>query len=135
MGRSPLPIGIHAPGHVDVTDEQAREAFWPRYREVIQSVSETRGFATPTRESFLREVGPEGALYVGSPETVAQKVAANLPVLGATRYDLKYGMGGLSHDALMTTIELYGTQVIPRVRELLAEAQDRGSPGRGPIAS
>src|SRR5215469_4567119 len=120
FGRTPLPLGVHGPGHVDVTDEQAREAFWPRYREVIRSVSEIRGFAIPTRESFLREVGPQGALYVGSPETVAQKIAANLPALGATRFDLKYGMGGLSHEALMTTIELYGTQVVPRVRELLA---------------
>jgi alkanesulfonate monooxygenase SsuD/methylene tetrahydromethanopterin reductase-like flavin-dependent oxidoreductase (luciferase family) len=132
FGRPPLPVGVHAPGHVDVTDEQAREAFWPRYREVIRSVSETRGFAIPTRESFLREVEPQGALYVGSPETVAQKIAANLPALGATRFDLKYGMGGLSYEALMTNIELYGTQVVPRVRELLAEAQGRGSPRLDP---
>jgi probable LLM family oxidoreductase len=120
FGRPPLPVGVHSPGHVDVTDDKAREAFWPRYQEVITRVSETRGFAIPTRESFLREVGPQGALYVGSPETVAQKIAANLPALGATRFDLKYGMGGLSHQALMTNIELYGTQVVPRVRELLA---------------
>ena len=66
--------------------------------------------------------GPHGALYVGSPETVARKIAANLTALGATRFDLKYGMGGLSHQALMTNIELYGTEVIPRVRELLTEA-------------
>jgi hypothetical protein len=59
-------------------------------------------------------------MYVGSPETVAQKIATNLPLLGATRFDLKYGMGGLSHVALLTNIELYGTKVIPRVRELLA---------------
>jgi alkanesulfonate monooxygenase SsuD/methylene tetrahydromethanopterin reductase-like flavin-dependent oxidoreductase (luciferase family) len=125
LGRPALSVGVHSPGHVDETDEKAREAFWPRYRELIRSVSETRGFAVPTRESFLREVGPEGALYVGSPETVARKIAANLPALGANRFDLKYGMGGLSHQALMNAIELYGTQVVPRVRELLVEAQGR----------
>jgi probable LLM family oxidoreductase len=119
FGRAARPVGVHSPGHVALTDEQAREAFWPRYLEVIRSVSTTRGFAIPTRESFLHEVGPHGALYVGSPETVAQKIAANLAVLGASRFDLKYGMGGLSHDALMTNIELYGTRVIPRVRELM----------------
>jgi alkanesulfonate monooxygenase SsuD/methylene tetrahydromethanopterin reductase-like flavin-dependent oxidoreductase (luciferase family) len=81
---------------------------------------QTRGFAVPTEDSFRHEVGPDGALYVGSPETVAQKIAANLTTLGATRFDLKYGMGGLAHHDLMTNIELYGTQVIPRVRELLA---------------
>jgi probable LLM family oxidoreductase len=120
FGRAPLPVGVHSPGHVAVTDEQAREEFWPRYLEVIRHYSKIRGFAVPTRESFLYEIGPHGALYVGSPETVAQKIAANLTALGANRFDLKYGMGGLSHQALMTNIELYGTQVIPRVRELLA---------------
>jgi probable LLM family oxidoreductase len=114
------PVGVHSPGHVAATDEEAREQFWPRYLEVIRHASLTRGFAIPTKESFLSEVGPRGALYVGSPETVAQKIAVNLKVLGANRFDLKYGMGGLSHEALMTNIELYGTQVVPRVRELLA---------------
>jgi alkanesulfonate monooxygenase SsuD/methylene tetrahydromethanopterin reductase-like flavin-dependent oxidoreductase (luciferase family) len=120
LGQPPRPVGVHAPGHVAATDEQAKEAFWPHYLEVIRRVSRTRGFAIPTRASFESEVGPRGALYVGSPETVAQKIATNLTTLGASRFDLKYGMGGLSHDAVMTNIELYGTQVIPRVRELLA---------------
>ncbi|HWG64986.1 MAG TPA: LLM class flavin-dependent oxidoreductase [Streptosporangiaceae bacterium] len=119
FGRDPLPVGVHGPGHVAITDEKARDEFWPRYLEVLRSVSKTRGFPIPTKEAFMFEVGPRGALYVGSPETVAQKIAANLPALGANRFDLKYGMGGLSHGALMTNIELYGTQVIPRVRELL----------------
>ena len=120
LGRAPLPVGVHAPGHVAATDEQAREEFWPHYRELIRKVARTRGFAVPTVESFRHEVGPHGALYVGSPETVAQKIATNLAVLGASRFDLKYGMGGLSHEALMSAIELYGTKVIPRVRELVA---------------
>jgi probable LLM family oxidoreductase len=120
-GQPARPIGVHSPGHVAATDEEAREELWPRYLEVIRHASKTRGFAVPTKESFLREIGPEGALYVGSPETVARKIAANMPALGANRFDLKYGMGGLSHEALMTNIELYGTQVIPRVRTLLAD--------------
>src|SRR6266487_1682843 len=124
VGRDALPVGVHSPGHVAATDEQAREEFWPRYLEVIRRVSETRGFAIPTEESFRFEIGPQGALYVGSAETVAQKIAQNLTVLGANRFDLKYGMGGLSHEALMTNIELYGTQVVPRVRELLSRSQD-----------
>jgi alkanesulfonate monooxygenase SsuD/methylene tetrahydromethanopterin reductase-like flavin-dependent oxidoreductase (luciferase family) len=99
---------------------QRRLAFWPRYLQVIRHYSKIRGFAVPTKESFLREIGPHGALYVGLPETVARKIATNLTTLGATRFDLKYGMGGLSHEALMTNIELYGSQVSPRVRELLA---------------
>jgi probable LLM family oxidoreductase len=120
FGRAPLPVGVHAPGHVAATDEEAREQFWPRYLEVITRMSKIRGFAIPTKESFLYEVGPRGALYVGSPETVAQKIVQNLTVLGANRFELKYGMVGLTNQDLMTNIELYGTQVIPRVRELLA---------------
>ncbi|WP_244422113.1 LLM class flavin-dependent oxidoreductase [Ktedonobacter racemifer] len=123
FGRPPLPVGIHAPGHVAATDEEAREEFWPRWQEAVRRMSKIRGFAIPTREGFLHDIGPEGALYVGSPETVAQKIAANLPALGAARFDLKYGMIGLSQQSLMTAIELYGTQVVPRVRELLVEAQ------------
>jgi probable LLM family oxidoreductase len=119
FGRDLLPVGVHSPGHVADTDEQAREEFWPRYLQVITHVAETRGFAIPTKDSFMYEVGPRGALFVGSPETVARKIAATLPALGANRFDLKYGMGGLSHEALLKNIELYGTQVIPRVRSLL----------------
>lgn len=118
--RDPLPIGIHSPGHVAETDEQAREEFWPHYLDVIGRLGKTRGFSTPTPESYAHEVGPHGALFVGSPETVAGKMARTMKTLGASRFDLKYGIGGLSHESLMRTIELYGTQVVPRVRELLA---------------
>jgi probable LLM family oxidoreductase len=119
FGQPARPVGVHAPGHVAVTDEQAREEFWPHYHEIIRRLSRERGFAVPTKESFAYETGPQGALYVGSPETVAHKIVANLPVLGATRFDLKIGMPGLTQQALMTAIELYGTQVVPRVRALL----------------
>jgi probable LLM family oxidoreductase len=119
FGRPPLPVMVHSPGHVAATDEQAKAEFWPRWRDIMTAMAPVRGFAIPTRQSFERETGPHGALYVGSPETVAQKIAVNLPALGATRFDLKYGMPGLTHDQLMSNIDLYGRRVIPRVRELL----------------
>ena len=119
FGRPPLPVMVHSPGHVAATDEQARAEFWPRWRDIMTAMAPVRGFAVPTRGSFEREAGPHGALYVGSPEAVARKIAANLPALGATRFDLKYGMPGLTHDQLMTNIDLYGREVIPRVKELL----------------
>jgi probable LLM family oxidoreductase len=120
-GRAPLPVGVHGPGHVAPTDEQAREEFWPHWRELIRLVAVERGFAIPTEESFADEIGPRGALYVGSPETVSQKIATNLRTLGATRFDLKYGAGGLPHETIMANIELFGREVIPRVRELMAK--------------
>ncbi|MGJ6961013.1 LLM class flavin-dependent oxidoreductase [Streptosporangium sp. G11] len=119
LGHPPRPVGIHSPGHVAATDEQAIDEFWPNYLDVIRHVSRTRGFAVPSKESFLHEIGPNGALYVGSPETVARKIAANMTALGANRFDLKYAMGALSHERLLNNIRLYGTEVVPRVRELL----------------
>ena len=115
---------VHSPGHVAASDEQAKAEFWPHWREVMRLVAAERGFTVPTEESFDRESGPGGALYVGSPETVARKIATNLRALGATRFDLKYGVPGMTHEQLMTGIELYGRRVIPRVRELIATADD-----------
>ena len=122
FGQEPRPIGVHSPGHVAETDEQARDEFWPAYRDIITRLGPSRGFPVPTPDFYEREVGPRGALYVGSPETVARKIAENLSVLGANRFDLKFGMPGMSQTSLMKNVELYGTRVIPRVRELLGAA-------------
>jgi probable LLM family oxidoreductase len=119
FGQPRRPVGVHAPGHVAATDEQAVEEFLPAFEAVIRSVSKQRGFRNPTRESLMRDVGPGGALHVGSPETVARKIAATLKELDATRFDLKYAMTGMPHSALLTNIELYGTKVAPLVREMI----------------
>ena len=117
----PTPaIGVHSPGHVAETDEQAREELWPHYLEIINRIGKERGWGPTSRESFEREAD-SGSLYVGSPETVAQKIANTAKTLRLDRFDLKYSNGTLSHEKLMTSIELYGTIVAPRVRELLAE--------------
>ena len=116
-----LPIGVHSPGFVAATDEEAREQFWPEYKKMRDRIGADRGWPPMARSEFDREAGPHGSLYVGSPETVAQKIASTVRAIDATRFDLKYSAGPLSHDLLMTCIELYGTVVIPRVRELLAE--------------
>jgi alkanesulfonate monooxygenase SsuD/methylene tetrahydromethanopterin reductase-like flavin-dependent oxidoreductase (luciferase family) len=71
------------------------------------------------RAEFVREI-EHGSLYVGSPETVARKIAATARGLGLSRFALKYSAGPLAHDRLMTCIELYGSRVAPLVRDLLA---------------
>ncbi|HMH57733.1 MAG TPA: LLM class flavin-dependent oxidoreductase, partial [Galbitalea sp.] len=83
------------------------------------SCSNSRGWGPMGRGEFEQEIAG-GSLYVGSPETVAQKIANTAKTLGIARFDLKYSAGPLPHPTLMRSIELYGTQVIPRVRELLA---------------
>jgi probable LLM family oxidoreductase len=113
------PIGAHSPGHVAATDEQAKEELWPHHAGLMNRIGAERGWPPITRAAFEREAGPNGALFVGSPETVAQKIAATMKGLGLSRFDLKYANGTLPHDKLMTSIELYGTKVVPRVRELL----------------
>jgi alkanesulfonate monooxygenase SsuD/methylene tetrahydromethanopterin reductase-like flavin-dependent oxidoreductase (luciferase family) len=84
-------------------------------------IGSERGWPPTSRAEFDREIA-EGSLYVGSPETVARKIAATVQALGASRFDFKYSAGTLPHEAMMRSIELYGREVIPRVRELLAEA-------------
>jgi probable LLM family oxidoreductase len=114
-----LPVGVHSPGHIAETDEQAAAELWPDYKIMRDRIGAERGWGPMGREEFEREI-ESGSLYVGSPETVAQKIAATAKTLGIARFDLKYSAGPLPHDTLMRSIELYGTTVIPRVRELLA---------------
>jgi probable LLM family oxidoreductase len=115
-----LPISIHSPGHIAETDELAYEQQWPHYQEMYGRLGRERGWAPTTKNHFMSEA-LHGSLYVGSPETVAQKIAYAIDSVGAQRFDLKYATGPMPHSQLMKSIELYGTQVIPRVRELLAD--------------
>jgi probable LLM family oxidoreductase len=119
FGKPLLPIGAHSPGHVAATDEQAREELWPHYAGLMNRIGAERGWAPIGRAHFEREAGPDGALYVGSPATVAAKIVRTMTSLGLSRFDLKYGNGTLPHAKLMTSIELYGTRVIPLVRASL----------------
>ncbi len=120
LGHAPQPIAAHSPGHVAATDEAAREQLWPHYRDMMTRIGGERGWPPVTRAHFDREAGPDGALYVGSPETVAAKIAATVRTLGLSRFDLKYSAGQLSHAHCLVSIELYGTKVVPLVRALLA---------------
>ncbi len=120
-GQPMQPVGIHSPGHIAETDELAREQLWPHYSVMQERIGRERGWPPMTREQYEDAASPDGALYVGSPETVAQKIVAAVTALSAERFDLKYSNGTMPHDQLMQSIELYGTAVAPRVRELLAE--------------
>lgn len=81
-------------------------------------IGRERGWPPMQRREFDQEA-EHGSLYVGSPETVAKKIAKTARTLGISRFDLKYSAGSLPHEKLMTCIELYGTKVIPMVREML----------------
>ncbi|MGK9146829.1 LLM class flavin-dependent oxidoreductase [Plantibacter flavus] len=115
------PVGMHSPAHIAETDELALEQLWPHYRVMMDRIGRERGWSPMSRGHFEDEAGPEGALFVGSPETVARKVATAVQGLGLSRVDLKISNGSLPHEHLMDSIGLYGTAVVPRVHELLAE--------------
>src|SRR6266567_8478250 len=126
-GHEPLPIGMHSLGYVARSDEEATDTQWPYWAETLEAASRERGWARPTRDKFEAEIAG-GSLYVGSPETVAAKLAAAIRGLGLSRFDLAYAPGRVPHEQRMATIELYGREVIPRVRELLAAAPDDDDP-------
>jgi probable LLM family oxidoreductase len=121
LGRPGLPIAVHSPGHVAATDDMARNELWPHYQTMINRIGGERGWPAATRAQFDREAGADGALCVGSPETVAAKIVRTSRVLGLSRFNLKYSAGTLPHTALMTSIELIGREVAPRVRDMLDE--------------
>ena len=118
MERPIRPIGIHSPGFVAATDVEAQETLWPHYQTMFGRIGRERGWAPSTKDSYLAEV-TAGSLYVGSPETVARKMAATIKALGIARFDLKYATGQMPHHQLLKCIRLYGEKVIPMVRDCL----------------
>ncbi|WP_250443787.1 LLM class flavin-dependent oxidoreductase [Actinotalea sp. C106] len=120
LGTGPGRVGQHSPGHIADTDDEAKEQVWPHYRKYVGRIGRERGWPPPTRESFENAAGPDGALMVGSPETVASKIVRSAQGLGLDRFSLKLSQGALPHEHTMRAIELYGTRVAPLVRDALA---------------
>lgn len=119
-GQASLPVGVHSPGHIADSDTQALSELWPHIKVMRDRIGAERGWGPLRREDFERDAGPEGSWYVGSPSTVARKIAATIQTLGLSRFDLKYSGGTTPHPLLLKSIELYGTKVIPMVRDLLS---------------
>lgn len=114
-----LPIAVHSPGYIADTDEEAAEQYWPHYRVMRNRIGAERGWPPSTPQEFRSEV-QQGSLYLGSPETVARKLAATIKTLGIQRFDMKYSAGTLPHERMLRSIELYGSQVVPLVKDMLA---------------
>jgi probable LLM family oxidoreductase len=127
FGEAGPVIAVHSPGHIADTDEQAKEEVWPHYLAMMNRIGRERGWPPRGRDDFEREAGPDGALYVGSPESVAAKIVRTVTDLGLSRFDMKYSSGTLPHDKLMKSIELFGTRVMPLVREALAPTETPSS--------
>jgi alkanesulfonate monooxygenase SsuD/methylene tetrahydromethanopterin reductase-like flavin-dependent oxidoreductase (luciferase family) len=124
FGHPRLAVGQHALGLVADTDQEAAETWWQSWKPAVEHLAAERGFYAPSRERYDMELAT-GALFVGSPETVAQKIARMVDVLQISRFDLKYDLPGLPRAARAQTIELLGTTVLPRVHEILAETASK----------
>jgi probable LLM family oxidoreductase len=112
-------IGVHSTGYVADTDELAREEFWADYKGYRDRIGAERGWQPIDRAKYDVEID-RGSLYVGSSETVARKIAATAKELAISRFDMKYSVGTLSHERLQRSIELYGSKVVPLVRDMLS---------------
>jgi probable LLM family oxidoreductase len=133
-GYPQLRIGMHSHGYVAATDQEAVDIQWPHWAHVMGNAAAERGWAPPTMDRFQSEID-EGSLYLGSPETVATKIAWAIRLLGLSRFDLAYATGRVPHEQKMATIERYGREVIPRVRELLADGEAGPAASVGPVST
>jgi probable LLM family oxidoreductase len=119
LGRPMQAVGVDSAGYVAETDDKARDEFWPHYKPMRDRIGAERGWPPLERAKFDVEVD-RGSLYVGSPETVARKIAATVKGLELSRFNIRYSVGTLPHEKLLRSIELYGTRVIPLAREILS---------------
>jgi probable LLM family oxidoreductase len=114
---SQIMIASHSHGFVAETDELARDKFYPSYEQAMNKLGKERGWAPLTRAQYDNMCSLEGALYVGSPQTVAEKIIFLRKNLGITRFMLHCPVGSMPHEDVMRSIELLGKEVAPIVRE------------------
>jgi probable LLM family oxidoreductase len=114
-------VSVHGPGFIAATDDEAIDTYWPAYDASYGKISLERGKPATDKDAFVKEVR-EGALYVGSAQTVAAKIARTVDALKVNRFDFKYSAGPMTQQQSLANIEAYATDVAPRVRQLLLAA-------------
>ncbi|AET58137.1 LLM class flavin-dependent oxidoreductase [Paenibacillus terrae] len=116
-----LPVASHSHGFIAESTELAAEKFFPSTQQSMNVLGRERGWGPYTRSSFDAARSFEGALYVGDPDTVAQKIIHLRKQVGITRFLLHVPVGTMPHEDVMRAIELLGTEVAPRVREEISK--------------
>lgn len=113
-----LKVAAHSWGFVwDTTEEAIEKYFWPT-KTLVDQISKERPHWTPlSKERYLNSVGPDGAMFVGSPEDVANKMIKVIEELGLDRFMLHLPVGSMPHEEVLKSIKLYGEKVVPIVRE------------------
>jgi len=113
-----LKVGMHSLGYVADTTKEAADDFYPGYAKAFTDVGKERGWSPVTRAGFDAQRGPQGALIIGNPDEVVEKIIRHSNALGGiSRVTFQMNAASLSHDKLMHAIELLGTRVAPALRE------------------
>jgi probable LLM family oxidoreductase len=125
-----LPVSINSHTYVAETSRQASDEYFPTYAAMMNRIGRERGWSAMTREQFEAGRSPRGALLVGSPEEVAEKILFEHELFNLGRFMAQISVGTLPHDRVMRAIELFGTEVAPAVREELGRrsAASAGGP-------
>jgi probable LLM family oxidoreductase len=116
---SKLQIGVHSHGYIADTSQQAADEFFPSYQYVMTQLGRERGWQPMTRQQFEAMRTRRGALLVGSPQEVTEKILYEQELFGLTRFLLHVSVGTMPHSKVMRAIELLGTKVAPEVRKHL----------------
>lgn len=111
-----LPVGINSHAYIAATSQQAADEFFPAYSTMMNGIGRERGWAPMSRADFEAMRGPRGALAVGSPQQVVDKILFEREIFGHQRFGAQISVGSLPHAKAMKAIELLGTEVAPQVR-------------------
>ncbi len=132
-GHQPLPVGINSHAYVADGSQQAADEYFPAYAGMMTRIGRERGWSPMTRHQFDTLRSPRGALVVGSPEEVAQKILFQHELFGHQRFLAQLSVGDMPHDRVLRAIELLGTEVAPIVRREV-ERRAAGAPAEAPPA-
>jgi probable LLM family oxidoreductase len=116
-GHSRLPLAVHSHGYISEDSQQAADEFFPSYAYVMSNIGRERGWPPTTRAQFEAGRSKQGALLVGSPQQVIDKILFEKELFGLDRFLLHVSVGTMPHAQIMHSIELFGTQVAPVIRK------------------
>jgi alkanesulfonate monooxygenase SsuD/methylene tetrahydromethanopterin reductase-like flavin-dependent oxidoreductase (luciferase family) len=128
-----LPVSINSHTYVAETSQQASDEYLPTYAAMMNRIGRERGWSPMGRRQFDMGRSPRGALLVGSPEEVVQKILFEHELFGHKRFMAQISVGAMPHEKVLRAIELFGTEVAPAVRKEI-ERRSTSSAG-GPAAS
>jgi len=125
---SKLQLGINSHVYVADASQQAADEFFPSYADVMSRIGRERGWPPTSRQQFDSSIGPQGALLVGSPQQVIDKILYEHELFGHTRFLAQMSLGAMPHNKILHAIELLGTQVAPALKKYTAEKTITATP-------